>query len=254
MTDDELEDLLNGTPPKSDKKSVEARRKARRARIEADYRENQVEMLEETKVDLPDSPPNQRIMAIRSASGGSAFVEAGVIRRPVTKSWLAEALQMSPDTVAKRLTNCPVVGMAGGNRALYDFKTAVRYLLPPMMDLAEYIQCLGPNDLPNHINKIFYEGLRQKIKFEQEAGDAWATSDVLEVFGDVFITIKDQMQLWTENLRDRAALTDAQYVKLREQIDVLQNTLHEKLIEMPERRLTPSRLAQLQETSEELPA
>lgn len=246
--DKAAEPKKRGRPPKN--LGVEAAKAKRRREIEAEY-EARKEVLPIEPIETPDSTDQQRLEAIRQASVGRSFVEAGEIRRPVSKNWLAEALQMSSETVAKRLTNCPILGSTGGGRHVYDFKTAVRYLLPPLMDLGEYIQVLRPQDLPVELNKVFHEGMRQKLKYEHEAGESWSTESVLDVFGDVFMTIKDRTQLWTETLRERGGLNEKQYAMLTEMVDGLLNDLHESLVDMPNRRKTPNRLEELNSTLSE---
>jgi hypothetical protein len=112
------------------------------------------------------------------------------------------------------------------------------------MDIDTYLATLNPADMPNAINKTFWEAKRIKLKFEIEAGQAWATEDVLEVFGRMAMTIKSHSQLWVENMR--SALSDEQLAKLSAMVDVFNSELHDMLMEEPKKRQTRSRLAAIE--------
>lgn len=201
-------------------------------------------MLGETKPKLPDSSANQKLAALRTARGGTTFVEAGELKRPVSKNFIAQVFDMDPATVTKRLLTCPPLTSPGDQRPLYDFKQAVAYLVEPKMDIEKYIKNLDPNRMPNHINKVFWEAARVRLKFMIEAGDAWLTGEVLDVFGLVFMTIKDRMQLWTETLRERGGLSDETLARMTQMIDALQEDLHQQLLDIPKQRQTRSIVAE----------
>lgn len=192
---------------------------------------------------LPDSSAAAKLAALRNARTGRSFVEAGELKKPVTKNFLAQVFDMDPATITKRLLNCPPLTSTADNRPLYDFKQAVAYLVEPKMDVEQYIKNLDPARMPNHINKVFWEAARIKLKYMVEAGDAWLTSDVLDVFGRVFMAIKDRTQLWTETLRETGTLTDANLARVQQMVDALQEDLHRDLLEIPKERQTTAIVA-----------
>lgn len=199
-----------------------------------------------TSPPVEDTPYAQRKrIMIAATAGKGTFVEAGELKRPVTKNFLAMVFDMDPATITKRLLTCPEIGREGGNRPLYDFKQAVAYLIEPKMDLNQYIKSIDPNKLPNHINKIFWEAQRGRLKYKLEASEAWNSADVIDVFGEVFMTIKDRMQLWTETLQERGGINDATMKRLQQMVDALQEDLHEKLVDIPNKRQTPAVVAEL---------
>lgn len=183
--------------------------------------------------DLPDTADGVRQAAVRMAGSGRAFIELGVLKRPVSKGFLAKLMGMDPETVAKRLVLCPELGRAGGNRPMYDFLEAIGYLIPPKGDLAEYIASIDPNDLPNHINRAYWGALRERRRALIEMGDAWATEDVIAVLGATFQKIKAWMQALPDVMRERCGLTDAQYDAMTEAGDTHQADLHRMLTETP---------------------
>lgn len=232
MTDDPLHALIGGEPARKSKR--------RRAATPAPEPQTPADLGMVDLSDIPSSSDEIRQHAVRMAGGGRAFIDAGVLRQPVSKGFLATVFQMDPATVTKRLLTCPPLGRAGGQREMYDFREAVAYLIPPKMDLGEYIESLDPNDMPNHINKVYWEARRIRLKFMLEAGDAWATDDVLDVLSAVNMKIKDRTQLWTETLREVGGLNDDQYRRLTEMVDALLGDLHADLVDIPKQRQTLS--------------
>ena len=190
-------------------------------------------------------PPRETSLSVAAAASGRGLDDLGGINalvRPVTKGTLAAVFRLDKQTVAKRLARCPSKGH--GNRQLYDFVEAASYLVKPQMTPQEFIRTLNTADLPPQINMVFWESQRRRIKFKIEAQEAWETADVLEVLGDVFMTIKDTLQMATEEMRERARLTDDQTDMFDAYIDELRESLRQKLVEMPKQKQTPSLLDQ----------
>jgi len=182
----------------------------------------------------------------RAAAGAGTAPDWADFLQPVTINWLAKVFRMDPQTVKKRLVKCPALGNAGNGRPIYDFVQAAGFLVPPKMDMDEYIKSLDPAKLPNHINKAFWEAKRIRLKYLLEAKEAWHSADVHEVFGDVFLTLKNVIQLWPDTVKENTNCDDDQYFRLREMSDALQTTLYEKLIKLPQERQTLSIAAERQ--------
>lgn len=195
-------------------------------------------------------PPTRKPRAprdpLRSAVSGHIGIKSTDFMKPVTQQFLAEVFGMDPKTVKKRLIHCPMVMKS--NRALYEFKTACEYLLKPRMDEATFMKTLNAADLPPIVNKVVWEAKRIKLKYEIEAGQAWSTDDVLEVFGEVFMAVKSHAQLWAESMRE-LDLGDEANRKIEGLVDGFSADLHSKLVEMPKQRQTRSKIAELENAS-----
>lgn len=178
--------------------------------------------------------------AIKAAGHGGTFVEMGVLKRPVSQNFLAEVFDMDAATVRKRLVRCPKLGMAGGNRPVYDFKTACSYLLPPRMTAEEFIKTLHHLKLPPEVNKTFWQGLRERLRFLREAGELWHTTDILKVFGQVNMMFKDRIDMWVEDIRDLKGISDEHVAKIEQMAHALKNDLYEDLVNAPSRGETRS--------------
>jgi hypothetical protein len=160
-----------------------------------------------------------------------------------TQNQIGRLLGMDPMTVKQRLQagGAKPAGTVGSGRPVWMFRDVIPYLVKPKMDIDTYIKTLNPTDLPNSINKTYWEAQRIKNKALIETGEAWDDASVLEVFGAVFMLFKDRLPLVTEGMREEG-LTEKQSDKLAGFIDQLQRDLHARLVEMPQqRRLTLSR-------------
>lgn len=181
------------------------------------------------------------MVSLKAAASGRALEDVGgvqALRRPVTSNLLAIVFGMDIQTINRRLIDCPHVMQS--NRRLYEFKTACSYIIKPVMTPEQFIRTMNASHLPPEINKAFWDGQRSRVKYKIEAQEAWETEDVLAVFGDVFMTIKDVLTTIGEDLRERAKLNDEQSKLLEEGIDELRDTLRNKLVEMPEKKRTGS--------------
>lgn len=216
----DIDDFLGAPPANGDR---EAKREARRKAAEE-------KLIEE-----------QRRKAIKEAGAGITAINVRDFKMPVSQNFLAQVFNMTPETVKKRLLRCPTDGMAGGGRPVYDFKTACGYLVKPQMTNEEFIRTLNAAQLPPEINLAFWNAQRARLRYLHEAADAWATEDVLEVFGDVFMTIKDRMQLFIENMR--SGMTDEQSNRMSEIVEAFQADLHAALVEMPLKKRTEAIIA-----------
>lgn len=180
--------------------------------------------------------------AIRAAGGGVSFEPFQTFLQPCSQNFLATVLRLDPATVTRRLARASIKPLAvvGGGRPVWNFHEVVPFLVKSQMDMDTFLGTLDPNKLPNHISKAYWEAKRLRLKYELEAGEAWATPDVLAVFGSVFMAMKDQMQLWVDKLAENTELSEDQRDRLMQMVDALQGDMHAKLVEMPANRQTRS--------------
>jgi hypothetical protein len=162
--------------------------------------------------------------------------------RPVSAAFLAKVFGMSPATVTKRLANCNVVATkprGNGHVHYYDFKESCGFLIAPQVDIAEWIKSQRVQDLPTHISDQYWKAMRTKQSYLREAGELWRTEDVLEVFGDLFMSIKERTQLWIEELPGKASMSTAQYETFQRLVAAMQEDIYDRLVRMPKEKRTP---------------
>lgn len=178
--------------------------------------------------------------AIRNAVIGRTVIPEKDFFMPVGVNFLHRILGMDNQTIRTRLRGLPPLPGSHPNRPVWHFRDALPYLVKPKMTAEEFARTLNKADLPPEINKSFWDAQRSRVKYKIESQEAWETEDVLEVLGDVAMTMKDSLVAVVEEMRNRARLTDEQTELLQECIDELRTEIRTKLIEMPAKRSTGS--------------
>jgi hypothetical protein len=162
----------------------------------------------------------------------------------VSVHWLSQVLKMDPKTIRGRLETGRVqpFGMRMG-KPIFSLRECLPWIVVPKMQIEQALKHIRPEDLPNNLNvayqtakKVEQDVISGRRRNAEAAGDLWRTEAVLEVFGDVFTTIRDRMKLWADTIRDNTDMTDDQRDRLMELVDALQHEIHEKLVELPRKR------------------
>jgi hypothetical protein len=165
------------------------------------------------------------------------------VQHGVTVGTLATIFAMDPTTVRKKLRDCaPIHKRKAGY--VYDLKAAAQYLVRPVFDAEQYLKSMKPSELPTHLQEAYWSAMRKRQQWETEAGFLWRTEAVMEVFGDVFQTIKFAMQLWPDNVEQALGLSSEQRAMLIAMADALQTDIHKKLVQLPSLKKTPPLLAE----------
>jgi len=168
----------------------------------------------------------------------------------VTASWLAQAFGIPEPTARYRLRNCPVkTNRARGTKMqvrLYDIKEAARHLITPAYSTKEYMHSLKRGDLPPVLQQAVWDAMLKRQKWEENAGDLWRTSQLREVLGLTFQTLKFTLQLWTETIERQSELSDEHRGIILEMVDALQGELYQSLVKNMNDNSTGSQLVELE--------
>lgn len=164
--------------------------------------------------------------------------------RPVSITFMSEALKMDRKTVTRRLADLTPLGYHRGNSPLYDFRQALPYLITPKFDVEKALEKIGTESLPPSLQKDVWDAKLKAQKWRQNAGELWQTEDVLEVLGEAFSRLRTSTQLWIDQIADNHALPTSAQVELADLVNGLQTDLHRTLVEMPKERATYSQLGE----------
>lgn len=218
MSADPLDDLLGGEPSPAPKPDplVAHLEKQRRAKVTRGRRFDEPE-----KIDTEELPHETEFM------------------RPVGITFLAKIIKKQPYQIQKRLAKCPVIGWhepAGKTSApqpLYDFLTAMSYLIAPKGSLEDWFSQQNSASLPPYVNKMFWDSAHQRNRVMRSSAQLWHDEDVLIVLGRVSQTIRQEVRMWIEELPEKELLNTKQYTALGEACDRLINNVREQLVDMP---------------------
>lgn len=156
--------------------------------------------------------------------------------KPVGVTFLANICRKQPKQIQKRLEKCPVVAWkthGGKEQPLYDFMTAVAYLVPPKGDIEDWFSQQNAATLPPYVNKMFWDSAHQRNRVMLSSGDLWHTDDVIFVLSNVEMNIRQEVKMWIEDLPEKELLKNEQYNALRDATTRLVDDIRKKLVEMP---------------------
>jgi hypothetical protein len=164
-----------------------------------------------------------------------------VFRQPVGITFLAQVMEKQPRQISNRLSKCPVEAWhkhQGKDHPLYDFKTAMAYLVAPRANIEDWYSQQNMASLPPWLNKMFWDSAHQRNRVMLMSNDLWHTEDVQVVFGRVAMLIRQEVKNSIENLPDKASLTDEQYGTLTDWGNAMIEKIREVMVSLP-REFTP---------------
>lgn len=164
----------------------------------------------------------------------------------VTRTWLADVFGMDPTTVKKRLANCPTKGKRG-QFPVYELRLAAQYLVPPRVNIGEYLKSMRPNDLPPILQSAYWDAQKKRQDWELNAGELWKTEKVIETLSETFKLIKTSVSLFADTVEQEHGLTEAQRETIGKLTDSLMDDIHNSLVRQHELSRTPNQLAELKD-------
>lgn len=184
-----------------------------------------------------------RLVAARRKTDDALFgtIHVGEVAHGVTIGFLSQVFNMDAATVRKRLKDCPPLARRKAGFT-YDLAKAASYLVKPTFNVEQYLKTMRPSELPTHLQEAFWNAKRKQQQWEEDAGVLWREDRVMEVFADLFGTIRTALQLWPETVEEAVGLTEAQRDILVKLADALQTDIHKRLTIMPKKKRTLSTL------------
>src|SRR5687767_643535 len=115
---------------------------------------------------------NARTELFREVGRGQPYSpsQRATIFQGCSATTLAEIFHMKRQNVERRLTNCPVAGTSPKGTPLYLISEAARYLVRLKLTdkmVYETLKAADPKDFPAMTNKMFWEGLAVRRKYEE---------------------------------------------------------------------------------------
>lgn len=140
------------------------------------------------------------------------------IYKGVTQDQLMRLFKMDHRTVKRKLFESGVkaVGKTSNGSDLYAIHEIAPYLVKPVFDVETYIKQMNHNELPKHLTKEFWAGLRSKQDYEEKAGLLWRTEKVVEKVGELMKLVKMSTLLMNDAVERQTELTDRQRSIIKE--------------------------------------
>lgn len=161
-------------------------------------------------------------------TAGVDEASASMIFEGVTKSQMVDLFKMDSRTINRRLAVSDVV--PSGKRNGYDIyhvRDVAPWLLPPKMDLEQYIRNMNPQDLPKMLTKEFWNGMKARQEFRLRENELWETPEVHACLSEM-VQVMIMSSRTIEDQVDRLAeLSSKQREILRGQVRSLINSLRD---------------------------
>lgn len=158
-------------------------------------------------------------------------------------SQLTKLFEMDARDVSKKLRAITPCGERRGF-PIYRVKDAAKVLVPPDVSedaVLKFIGGMNFKNLPPALNKEVWNGLRARLRFEQEQGNHWPTPRIQEVVSRFMQTTRMALLLLPDELERAGELSQRQRTLCEKYIDSklaeLQQQITEAMREMPE--MTP---------------
>lgn len=147
-------------------------------------------------------------------------------------SQLGSLFRMDHRVLVEKLTKggCKPNGTRNGVD-IYAVHEVAPYLVRPAYDIEEYLKRMHHNDLPKHVTKEFWAGLRSRQEYETRAGNLWPTSRVVEVMGGLMKQIKMSARLMSDQVDRQAELSDRQRQIVKAQCDAMLDEAYRGILE-----------------------
>ncbi|MER9522510.1 hypothetical protein NKI96_02905 [Mesorhizobium sp. M0292] len=181
-------------------------------------------------------PTREEAAAKLQAQAGAALPHYTEFRRPQGVTFFANILGVYPKQIQKRLERCPVHSYAihgGKQQPMYDFLTAMSYLIAPQGSIEDWLSQQNQASLPPIVSKAYWEMTNARIRALLAAGKLWHDDDVLMTFARVSMVIRQASKMWIEDMPGREMLSDAQYNFLVDKVTEMNVQIKDKLETLP---------------------
>jgi hypothetical protein len=164
-----------------------------------------------------------------------------LIYKGATVGELSTIFKLDHRVVRSKLVDLKPSGSRGASD-VYDLAAAARLLVRPFDDaeVVERILRMNHTELPKMLSKEFWYAQTQKQKYELAAGDLWPTTQIVEMAGDAFKTLRLSLQLLPDTIDREATLSEKQRETVQRVIDSALNDMRERLINGFENRRVAS--------------
>lgn len=141
-------------------------------------------------------------------------------------SQLCTIMEMDRRDIAEKLEKNGIKpsGKNGGH-PIYKLKDVMPALVKPMYDIETYLRQMHHNDLPKHLTKEFWAGLRSRQEYEIKAGDLWPTEKIISEVGELMKMLNMSLSLAADTVERQVELSEEQRLIIKNLIDGVKNDM-----------------------------
>jgi len=147
-----------------------------------------------------------------------------------TMAQLAQLFETDAKTLPKRLRGLRPSGQRH-NTTTYKIREAAARIVKPGYAIEYYLRTMNHSELPPLLTKEYWNGQRARQIYEENAGDLWRTSQVVEGFAEAFKTLRMSLLLMADAVDRETELSEPQRKVIKRNIDGAIDELREKMVE-----------------------
>lgn len=149
----------------------------------------------------------------------------------VTISDLSRLFNQERDKIRQKIVGVRPVGKSARGAPTYHIGDVAPYLVRASMDIEQYIKKMRPRDMPQALQKPFWDAQNGRLKFMQDAGHLWHTVKVQQVIAGLFKTVRQRIVLFADTVERQTSLSDEQRKIVQAMGDGLLDDIHRAVIE-----------------------
>lgn len=153
----------------------------------------------------------------------------GMIFQGANITQIAKLFRMERRDVTPKIMDVAACGTRGGYPIYYIHEVAP-HLVKPIYDVETYLKRMHPNELPKHLSKEFWAGMRAKQEYDKAEGNLWETDKVIEVMGEAFKLLRMAILLAGDTVEREMTFSHEQRDKLRIILDGALNDCANRLV------------------------
>ena len=147
-----------------------------------------------------------------------------------TMAQLAQLFETDSKTLPKRLRGLRPAGSRNGT-STYKIREAASRIVKPGYAIEYYLRTMNHSELPPLLTKEYWNGQRARQIYEENAGDLWRTSQVVESFAEAFKTLRMSLLLVADGVDRELELSEGQRRIIKRMIDGAIDDLREKMVD-----------------------
>lgn len=152
-----------------------------------------------------------------------------IIHEGANQTQLCKLFKTDKRRVKERLLHVPPDGRRTGV-PVWKVSTVAPHLVKPLFDVENYLRTMNHADLPPHLTKEFWAGQRSRQSFEEDEGDLWRTTEVVEAVADLLRLVRMTVMLIPDQLEKVTTLSHKQRELVSEQTDGLLDELRQSIL------------------------
>lgn len=167
------------------------------------------------------------------AGNGKVMLDAeskAMLYEGLNLSELGVAFRMDHRVLTEKLQPCQPTGRRNGFPT-WKINDVAPHLVRPLYDIETYIKRMNHADLPKHLTKEFWAGLKSKQDYELKAGDLWPTAKVVQEVGELLKLVKMSVLLMGDTVERSTELSEKQRGIIKSLIDGMLQELHRAVVE-----------------------